>query len=214
MTSPSDRLLQAHGLIGERNGLHLWGPLHWGIHAGQAWHLRGANGSGKTTLLRTLAGLRPPLAGHIERPRGPRSVAWLAHQDGWAEEIDGLSNLRIFARLHGLDTAALPALMDELGLTALQRPLRQLSAGQRRKLALVRLRLLAAPLWLLDEPFDALDDAACAWLSQQAHLHLARGGAMLLSSHQRLPSDFPACQHLDLSPMPSPAPAHAQQEAP
>ncbi len=200
MTLPTQRsvLLRAQGLIGERNGLRLWGPLNLLLRAGDALHLRGANGSGKTTLLRTLAGLRPPLAGQIERPLGPRGLAWLGHQDGWAEDLSAQRNLQLFAQLHELPQAALPPLLEALGLAGLQRPLRQLSAGQRRKLALARLGLLPAPLWLLDEPFDALDEAACRWLSQLASAHLARGGALLLSSHQHLPAEFPACTALSL----------------
>jgi heme exporter protein A len=78
------------------------------------------------------------------------------------------------------------------------RIVRHLSAGQRRKLALARLRLMVHPLLLLDEPFDALDAQGCAWLTALAHAHLRRGGAMVLTSHQALPADFPACRVLDL----------------
>lgn len=185
------------GLVGERNGLRLWGPLEFAVGAGEAVHLRGPNGCGKTTLLRTLAGLRPPLAGRVER--GGRACSFLGHQDGLAENLPARTNLEMFAQLHGGGAGAVrrvPALMAELGVP--ERAVRHLSAGQRRKLALARLRLTAHPLLLLDEPFDALDAQGCAWLTALAHAHLRRGGAIVLTSHQALPAEFPACRVLDL----------------
>jgi heme exporter protein A len=187
-------MLRVTRLVGERNGLRLWGPLAFAVCAGQALHLRGPNGCGKTTLLRTLAGLRPPLAGRVER--GGRACSFLGHQDGWAEDLRARLNLELFAQLHGGDTAAVSALLAELGVP--DRAVRHLSAGQRRKLALARLRLAAQPLLLLDEPFDALDTQGCAWLTALADAHLRAGGALVLTSHQALPADFPACRVLDL----------------
>jgi heme exporter protein A len=91
--------------------------------------------------------------------------------------------------------------MRELGVP--DRAVRHLSAGQRRKLALARLRLATHPLLLLDEPFDALDVQGCAWLTALAHTHLRGDGAMVLTSHQMLPADFPVCRVLDLRPTPT-----------
>ena len=179
--------------MGERNGLRLWGPLDFAVRAGEALHLRGPNGCGKTTLLRTLAGLRPPLAGQVERSS---ACSFLGHHDGWAEDLRARLNLELFAQLHGGDAAAIPASLSDLGVP--DRAVRHLSAGQRRKLALARLRLVARPLLLLDEPFDALDTHGCAWLTALAHAHLRGGGAMVLTSHQALPADFPDCRILDL----------------
>ena len=186
-------------LVGERNGLLLWGPLDFAVGAGEAMHLRGPNGCGKTTLLRTLAGLRPPLAGQVER--GGHACSFLGHQDGLADNLRARVNLEMFVRLHGGGAdaiAAIPALLDELGVP--DRAVRHLSAGQRRKLALARLRVMAHPLLLLDEPFDALDTQGSAWLTALAHAHLRGGGAMVLTSHQALPVDFPLCRVLDLKP--------------
>ena len=81
-----------------------------------------------------------------------------------------------------------------------RRVLRECSAGQRRRLALAPLQLAPRPLWLLDEPFDALDRAACERLAVRAQAHLAAGGALLLSSHGALPEGFPACEPFDLAP--------------
>lgn len=187
-------MLSVQALIGERNGLRLWGPLDLCLRAGEALHLRGPNGCGKTTLLRTLAGLRPPLAGRVQRGG---DCAFLGHQDGWAEDLSSLCNLQLFANLHNAEVDRAAALLDELGIPS--RALRHLSAGQRRKLALARLKLVRRGLWLLDEPFDALDEAACRWLCQLARQHVAGGGAIVLSSHQAIPADFPPCQALWLA---------------
>jgi heme exporter protein A len=173
----------------------LWGPLDFTIHTGEALHLRGPNGCGKTTLLRTVAGLRPALAGKVERGLFPCS--FLGHQDGWAEDLSAKQNLELFAQLRGYSNKPSPMdLMQELGVP--NRAVRHLSAGQRRKLALARLRLGPQSLMLLDEPFDALDTHGCTWLTQLAHTHLSNGGAMALTSHQALPADFPECRTLDL----------------
>jgi len=186
-------LLSVTRLIGERNGLRLWGPLAFEVRAGEVLHVRGPNGCGKTTLLRTLAGLRPPLAGQVQRGG---VCSFLGHQDGWAEDLHARLNLELFAQLHGGDARAVAALLRELGIP--DRAVRHLSAGQRRKLALARLRLAEHVLLLLDEPFDALDTQGCAWLTALARAHLEQGGAIILTSHQALPADFPACRVLDL----------------
>ncbi|MCD2340450.1 heme ABC exporter ATP-binding protein CcmA [Ideonella azotifigens] len=193
---PPPRLV-LRGMVGVRQGRRLWGPLTLALSAGSALHLQGPNGSGKTTLLRTLAGLRAPAAGHCERD----GEAWfIGHALPLADELDALANLRGWLGLSArVDDAVLQAWLDQMQVPR-QRPLRQLSAGQRRRLALAPLALQPRPLWLLDEPFDALDAAGQSALCALAQSHLASGGALVLSAHQGLPAGFPACEALRLGP--------------
>jgi heme exporter protein A len=187
--------LAASGLVGVRQGRRLWGPLGFCLPAGGALHLQGPNGSGKTTLLRTLAGLREPAAGHCERD----GETWfIGHVLPLADELDALANLRCWLGLAApASDLALQAWLDLMQIPR-SRHLRQLSAGQRRRLGLAPLALQPRPLWLLDEPFDALDAAGQSALCALAQSHLAGGGALVLSAHQGLPAGFPACASLQL----------------
>ena len=158
--------------------------------------MRGENGADKTTLLRTLVGLTRPERGEL-RWRGRdvheqgedyrRSFVYLGHPAALKDELSPLENLQLASRLDGLDPGE-----DEL-LDALQRlglhgredlPARVLSAGQRRRALLARLLLRRAELWVLDEPFTALDAAGSALLEQMLAQHLGTGGLAVLSSHQ------------------------------
>lgn len=186
-------LLTLAGLVGERQGLRLWGPLTARLGAGAAVHVQGPNGCGKTTLLRTVAGLRRPAAGTVE----PAAACWfIGHATPLAEDLGAQANLRLWLDLAGhaaVADADISRWLKQWSLPS-ERPVRQFSAGQRRKLALAPLALAPRLLWLLDEPFDALDTAGCVWLAGAATAHLSGGGLVLLSSHQALPAAFPACK--------------------
>ncbi|MXS21735.1 cytochrome c biogenesis heme-transporting ATPase CcmA [Pseudomonas oryzihabitans] len=181
-------LLDAVALRCERGGRLLFDDLSLGLAAGESLQIGGVNGSGKTSLLRILAGLLPADAGEVRRPAAAE-LLWLGHAPGIAEGLTVLENLHSLANLWRPTTpAACLAALAALSLADwADEPCRQLSAGQRRRVALARLHLPAPPrLWLLDEPFTALDAASCTQLEERLRAHCAAGGALVLTSHREL----------------------------
>ncbi len=153
---------------------------------GQVVWLRGANGRGKTSLLRLLAGLARPETGRIAH-RPHTACLYLAHTNALKDDLSVAECLRFLARLQNAeaDAEAHAHALRCFGLHA-QRdaPVRTLSQGQRRRVALARLYFSPPDaLWLLDEPFDALDADGVAALNTLLAAHAARGGAVLLTSH-------------------------------
>lgn len=177
--------------------------LSFAIAPGAALVLAGPNGSGKSSLLRVLAGLLRPAAGSLfwqgrdaldDPGDHGRRVAYLGHQDAIKPGFTALENLRLAARLSG--RPAEPALAA-LGLEALaDLPARMLSAGQRRRLALSRLCLSPAPIWLLDEPTLGLDTAAITRFGTLLRAHRSAGGIVVAATHVPLPLDGVAELHL------------------
>jgi len=170
--------------------------LSFDVAPGDALVLAGPNGSGKSTLLRVLAGLLRPIAGSLhwdgqdalaDLVEHGRRVAYLGHQDAVKPGLTALENLRLPASLSGRSaTEALTA----VGLEALaDLPARMLSAGQKRRLALSRLCLTAAPIWLLDEPTLGLDTAAIARFGDLLRAHRSAGGIVVAATHVPLPLD-------------------------
>ncbi len=173
------------------------------LDAGGALLLRGANGAGKSTLLRVLAGLIPLAAGTLlwrgedalaDLSYHARRLAYLGHQDAVKPGLSVAENLAFWARRGGEIGAALAAV--HLAPLA-DLPARFLSAGQRRRLAIARLLLTRAPLWLLDEPGNGLDDASLTALGAIADRHRAAGGMVIAATHHDLP--FPNSSHVFLS---------------
>lgn len=193
-------MLETLDLACLRGDRRLFRGLCLTLSPGQLLRVEGANGSGKTSLLRLLAGLALPAAGEVrwqgrnirrQRESFAQALLYLGHLGGLKDELTASENLQIETELSGtpgVDTARIAAALGSWGLARQAAlPLRVLSAGQRRRAALARLQLSDAPLWILDEPFNALDSDAVAHLGRQIEAHLARGGLAVVTSHMELP---------------------------
>ena len=200
MTDPST-VVAATGLACRRGERILFRGLGLRVSAGQIVWVRGANGQGKTSLLRLLAGLAQPEAGTIEH--SVRERVYVGHANALKDDLTVAESLLFLSRLHGFDTAAvaIDAALHRFGLHSRRNaPVRTLSQGQRRRVALAR--LCTAPptaLWLLDEPFDALDAQGVEALNSLLAEHATRGGSVLLTSHVPLTLTSPAPITLQLA---------------
>lgn len=185
-------LLEACGLCFARNDEPIFGPLDFSLHPGEVVLIEGDNGSGKTTLLRVLSGLLPPTAGEIRLRGEPLTlarlspqVALLSHAGGLKPELTPLENLRFAAGLNGQRPGISPrSALAGVGLEAYEdAPTRQLSAGQKKRVALARVLLAPVALWLLDEPYANLDLDGIQLVNRLLENHANRGGAALITSH-------------------------------
>jgi heme exporter protein A len=189
-------VLEAAGLECERGGRTLFRSLSLSLQPGESLRIAGANGSGKTSLLRILCGLAAPSAGEVRWHGSPirelkeeyaKQLVYLGHSSAVKGDLTAAENLSITCTLAGLQVrkAALHAALERFGLGASAVPVRKLSQGQRRRAALARLCLSAAvPLWLLDEPFSALDAGGIELLRGLVLEQLAHGGAVAFTTHQ------------------------------
>jgi heme exporter protein A len=206
--------LAARSLAARRGDRLLIQGLELELHAGEVVWLRGTNGRGKTTLLRLLAGLSTPAEGAVwwegqelrgAAPGWRRELAYIAHANALKDDLLAHEALRFVAGLRGTPVSpqAVEAALERLGVARQARlPVRVLSQGQRRRVALARLALPDPPrVWLLDEPFDALDDAGIGTLEALMRTPAAAGGTVLLTSHQALPPGL-ATRVLDLDSLP------------
>ncbi|MBI3523129.1 MAG: cytochrome c biogenesis heme-transporting ATPase CcmA [Betaproteobacteria bacterium] len=204
-------MLTATNLACIRGDRRLFAGLGFTLESGGHLYVTGENGSGKTSLLRMLCGLSPPETGEI-RWQGEtitrlgddyrKKILYLGHQNALKEELTALENLRIAAALTGatLEDAEGTELLERSGLAGRESlPVRFLSQGQKRRVALTRLLWSRASLWVLDEPFVALDSAAVTWLAGIIAMHHAAGGMTVLTSHQAVAIKGGAAQNLRLS---------------
>lgn len=179
MSSP---VLSLSALSCSREGRRLFHDLNFTVAAGEYVELTGPNGSGKSTLLRSMVGLFQDYDGVIDCA----SFLYLGHRAAVSPLLTPMDNCRWFLDLLGVSAQPLPAL-ERVGLAGYEDiACQNLSAGQQRRVALARLLLVQRPLWLLDEPLTALDDAGAQLVSVMISEQLAREGAVICATHQPL----------------------------
>lgn len=196
---PALAKLEVNNLACVRGVRALFRDLNFSISAGRALVVEGANGAGKTSLLRILGGFLAPAAGGVvlSTASGPvaeaeergRYVGWFGHQDGLKPQLTAQENLQFAAHLYGNTKDVVP-LLDWAGISrAADFPTQYLSAGQKKRLSLARLKISGRGLWLLDEPFAALDVAGKALVEQMLAEHCAGGGIAIVATHERMTLD-------------------------
>ncbi len=195
-------MLEADGLAAFRGERLVFERLRFRAPAGSAMLLVGPNGSGKSTLLRLLAGLVRPMAGTLswngedtlaDLPLHATRVTYVGHQDAVKPGLSVAENLGFWG--NGAEIAVALEALDLVRLTDL--PARMLSAGQKRRLALSRLALSAAPIWLLDEPTLGLDVYSVARFGTLLATHRDRGGIVIAATH--LPLPLPGAEEFSLA---------------
>lgn len=195
-------MLELRNVACVRGGRTLFERLSCQVAPGRLLRVRGVNGAGKTSLLRMVCGLLPAADGQVLWRGEPirdlaeqycRELVYLGHASALKDDLTALENLQTTCLLGGIVVSReqAGAALAQAGLPGRQRtPARQLSQGQRRRVALARLVLSGrAPLWVLDEPFNALDTAATDWLCVLLQAQLERGGVVVLTSHQDVALD-------------------------
>ena len=204
-------MLSVAGLECVRGERRLFSNLNVELPARTLLEVRGANGSGKTTLLRLLCGLLAPTIGRIAwqqtdirsaREDYNAQLVYIGHLNALKDELSALENLRYASCIAGRPTSVgdLDFALCKFGLgDFIELPCKALSQGQRRRVALARLALsFNRPLWLLDEPFTALDANALTITRNLIESHLSEGGMVVLTTHQDVAINSPATQRIEL----------------
>jgi heme exporter protein A len=195
-------VLSAAGLYCERDERVLFSALNFSVEQGQVLQIQGANGSGKTTLLRILCGLNPEFGGEILWQGQPvpkvleayrKGMFYLGHSPAINKTLTPLQNLHWFCALQGFNADnEILHVLSAMGLRGYSDiPCYQMSAGQQRRVSLARMQLSAATLWILDEPFTALDKQGVADLEIRIAQFARNGGAVILTTHHLLQLECP-----------------------
>lgn len=174
----------------------LFESLNLDVFPGDIVQIEGPNGAGKTSLLRILAGLSQPYEGKIYFQNNPietaqdifhQNLLYLGHLPGVKGEMTAQENLEFNLAMHGLDIATAETTLNEVNLLGFEDALAShLSAGQHRRISLARLWQSKAPIWILDEPFTAIDKLGVKKLEQLFLQHTEQGGCVILTTHQDL----------------------------
>jgi heme exporter protein A len=200
--------LEARALTCIRGDRELFSSLNLQVFAGQCLHVRGENGVGKTSLLRLLTGLTSPESGEVlwsgrsikkEVSDYHGQLLFLGHRDALKEDLSAIENLRLYAAIDGVDLSEQDAFASLLrfGLKGREDlPVNCLSAGQKKRVLMARMLTRRAQVWILDEPFNALDTHAVQELQELIAEHLQGNGLVVLTSHQ--PLAIPGLRVLDL----------------
>lgn len=192
--------LDIEQLACQRGDKILFTDLNLTFKSGDFVQIEGHNGIGKTSLLRILAGLALPLSGkvrwnsceiEVDREGYYDNLLYLGHQSGVKPELTAWENLRFYQQVSASKQGddILWQALEMVGLLGREDlPVSQLSAGQQKRIALARLWLSTAPLWILDEPFNAIDKSGVGVLTRHFEQHAEQGGIVILTSHQDVPS--------------------------
>lgn len=191
--------LSAHDLTLIRGESCLFKDLSFTLNSGELLVLEGQNGSGKTSLIRAILGMLNFESGEIfwndisikkQRQEFHRSIIWLSHRTGLKKDLTLLENLSFECSLRSKFEDELSKILKKLNIFDLKDlPIRSMSAGQQRRVALARLLLFDAPIWLLDEPFTNLDDEGQTIVLDLINSHLSSGGICVIAAHQEFNID-------------------------
>lgn len=202
--------LEIEQLACQRGDKILFTDLDWRFQSGDFVQIEGHNGIGKTSLLRIMVGLAQPLSGKVRwnnqeisqcREEYHHHLLYLGHSAGIKPELTAWENLRFYQRVSDCQQGEdiLWNVLEKVGLLGREDIVAsQLSAGQQKRIALARLWLSNAPLWILDEPFNAIDKNGVKTLTAHFEQHVAQGGIVILTSHQDVPSNVLQKVRLDL----------------
>ena len=201
--------LEVSGLECIRQDIMLFQDINFKLRSGDLLQIDGVNGSGKSSLLRLLAGLMQQNAGEISwqgkeisrcRYEYQQVISYIGHLNGVKDALTALENLQVMVALAGSKSEiSLSHALDQLELTGMETvPLSRMSAGQKRRVALARLLVTKAAIWLLDEPFTSLDASGKLFIERLITEHCTRGGIIVFSTHQPMEIEGCSIVHIHL----------------